>query len=413
MTEKGGKDMEVQEMTAPQAKGRFGRYGGQYVPETLMGALEELESAYLQAREDEDFQQQLDYYLHEYAGRPSPLYLAERLSEVCGARIYLKREDLNHTGAHKINNCLGQGLLAKRMGKPRLIAETGAGQHGVAAATVGALFGMQTVVYMGTEDIRRQALNCFRMELLGAKVRPVESGRGTLKDALNEAIRDWMSNVENTHYLLGSVCGPHPYPTMVRDFQSVIGTEARQQCLDKEGRLPDKIVACVGGGSNAIGIFHNFIEDEQVELIGVEAAGKGLDTGEHGASLAAGSFGILHGSASYILQDGDGQISEAYSVAAGLDYPGVGPEHAHLREIGRARYVAVTDTEAIEAFGRLSQLEGIIPALESAHAVAYVLQMADELDEDTIVIINLSGRGDKDAQEVRQMTKSDPKDNDK
>ncbi len=413
MTEKGGKDMEVQEMTAPQAKGRFGRYGGQYVPETLMGALEELESAYLQAREDEDFQQQLDYYLHEYAGRPSPLYLAERLSEVCGARIYLKREDLNHTGAHKINNCLGQGLLAKRMGKPRLIAETGAGQHGVAAATVGALFGMQTVVYMGTEDIRRQALNCFRMELLGAKVRPVESGRGTLKDALNEAIRDWMSNVENTHYLLGSVCGPHPYPTMVRDFQSVIGTEARQQCLDKEGRLPDKIVACVGGGSNAIGIFHNFIEDEQVELIGVEAAGKGLDTGEHGASLAAGSFGILHGSASYILQDGDGQISEAYSVAAGLDYPGVGPEHAHLREIGRARYVTVTDTEAIEAFGRLSQLEGIIPALESAHAVAYVLQMADELDEDTIVIINLSGRGDKDAQEVRQMTKSDPKDNDR
>ncbi len=413
MTEKGGKHMEVQEMTAPQAKGRFGRYGGQYVPETLMGALEELESAYLQAQEDEGFQQQLDYYLREYAGRPSPLYLAERLSEVCGARIYLKREDLNHTGAHKINNCLGQGLLAQRMGKPRIIAETGAGQHGVAAATVGALFGMETVVYMGTEDIRRQALNCFCMELLGAEVRPVESGRGTLKDALNEAIRDWMSNVENTHYLLGSVCGPHPYPTMVRDFQAVIGTEARQQCLDKEGRLPDKIVACVGGGSNAIGIFHNFIDDEQVELIGVEAAGKGLDTGEHGAALAAGSFGILHGSASYILQDADGQISEAYSVAAGLDYPGVGPEHAYLRETGRARYVAVTDTEAIEAFGRLSQLEGIIPALESAHAVAYVLQMADELDEDTIVIINLSGRGDKDAQEVRQMTKSDPKDNDK
>jgi len=401
--------MAVKETTAPPPKGRFGKYGGQYVPETLMAALDELEAAYAEARADEDFQQTLDYYLREYAGRPTPLYLAERLSEVCGARIYLKREDLNHTGAHKINNCLGQGLLAKRMGKPRLIAETGAGQHGVAAATVGALFGLETVVYMGVEDIRRQALNCFRMELLGAEVRPVESGRGTLKDALNEAIRDWMANVENTHYLLGSVCGPHPYPTMVRDFQTIIGVETRQQCLATEGRLPDKVVACVGGGSNAIGIFYEFIGDAQVELMGVEAAGKGLATGEHGASLAAGSFGVLHGSASYILQDSDGQVSEAYSVAAGLDYPGVGPEHAYLREIGRAHYVAVTDAEALDAFRRLAELEGIIPALESAHAIAYVLQIAEELNEDTIVIINLSGRGDKDAQEVRELLKSDAK----
>ncbi len=399
--------MEIKQTTVLRSRGRFGQYGGQYVPETLMAALEELEQAYEAAWADEEFQRQFDYYLREYAGRPTPLYLAERLSEVCGARIYLKREDLCHTGAHKINNCLGQALLAQRMGKPRLIAETGAGQHGVAAATVGALFGMETVVYMGVEDIRRQSLNCFCMELLGTEVRPVESGRGTLKDALNEAIRDWMANVENTYYLLGSVCGPHPYPTMVRDFQSVIGTEARQQCLEKEGRLPDKLVACVGGGSNAIGLFHSFIEDEQVELIGVEAAGKGLNTGEHGASLAAGSFGVLHGSASYILQDEDGQISEAYSVAAGLDYPGVGPEHAYLRDIGRAHYTAVTDTQALKAFQRLSQLEGIIPALESAHAVAYVLQMAGSLDQDTIVIINLSGRGDKDAQEVSELLRTD------
>lgn len=398
--------MEVKQTTAPGSKGRFGRYGGQYVPETLMAALAELEEAYAEAQEDEDFQRQLDYYLREYAGRPTPLYLAERLGEVCGARVYLKREDLCHTGAHKINNCLGQALLAQRMGKPRLIAETGAGQHGVATATVGALFGMETVVYMGVEDIRRQALNCFCMELLGAEVRPVESGRGTLKDALNEAIRDWMTNVENTYYLLGSVCGPHPYPTMVRDFQSIIGVEARQQCLAKEGRLPDKLVACVGGGSNSIGLFHEFIEDEQVELIGVEAAGKGLDSGQHGASLAAGSFGVLHGSASYILQDADGQISEAYSVAAGLDYPGVGPEHAYLRDIGRAKYVAATDVQALEAFQRLGELEGIIPALESAHAIAYVLQMAGSLDAETIVIINLSGRGDKDAQEVSELLRT-------
>ena len=371
-----------------------------------MAPLEELEEAYEEVRADGDFQRQFEYYLRDYGGRPTPLYLAARLSEVCGARVYLKREDLNHTGAHKLNNCLGQALLAKRMGKPRLIAETGAGQHGVATATVGALFGMETVVYMGAEDIRRQALNCFCMELLGAEVRPVESGRGTLKDALNEAIRDWMGNVENTYYLLGSVCGPHPYPTMVRDFQSVIGREARQQCLEKEGRLPDKLIACVGGGSNSMGLFHEFIGDEQVELIGVEAAGKGLSTGQHGASLTAGTFGVLHGSASYILQDEDGQIQEAYSVAAGLDYPGVGPEHAYLHDIGRVQYTAVTDAQALDAFRQLAELEGIIPAMESAHAIAHVLEAAGSFDEDTIVIINVSGRGDKDAAEVGELLKA-------
>ncbi len=366
-----------------------------------MPALEELERAYNEAKADREFHRELEYYFREYGGRPTPLYLAERLSEVCGARIYLKREDLNHTGAHKLNNCLGQVLLSRRMGKPRLIAETGAGQHGVATATVGALFGLETVVYMGVEDIRRQALNCFCMELLGATVEPVESGRGTLKDALNEAIRDWMTNVENTHYLLGSVCGPHPYPTMVRDFQSIIGKEVKEQCLDKEGRLPDKLVACVGGGSNAIGLFHSFLEEESVELIGVEAAGRGLHTGEHSAPLNAGSFGVLHGSASYILQDQDGQIQNAHSVAAGLDYPGVGPEHAYLCDTGRARYESVTDGQALQAFRRLSELEGLIPALESAHAVAWVLEMAGQFGEDEIVVINLSGRGDKDAAEVK------------
>jgi len=387
--------------TTEEKPGRFGDYGGQYVPETLMPALEELERAYNEAKADEEFHRELAYYFREYGGRPTPLYLAQRLSEVCGARIYLKREDLNHTGAHKLNNCLGQVLLARRMGKPRLIAETGAGQHGVATATVGALFGLETVVYMGVEDIRRQALNCFCMQLLGATVKPVESGKGTLKDALNEAIRDWMTNVENTHYLLGSVCGPHPYPTMVRDFQSIIGKEVREQCLEKEGRLPDKLVACVGGGSNAIGLFHSFIEEESVELIGVEAAGRGLHTGEHSAPLNAGSFGVLHGSASYILQDEDGQIQNAHSVAAGLDYPGVGPEHAYLCDTGRARYESVTDEQALQAFRRLSELEGLIPALESAHAVAWVLEMAGQFGEDEIVVINLSGRGDKDAAEVK------------
>ncbi len=383
-----------------QRAGRFGRYGGQYVPETLMGALDELVQAYERAWADPEFHKELAYYWRHYAGRPTPLYLAERLSDLCGTQVYLKREDLNHTGAHKLNNTLGQVLLARRMGKPRLVAETGAGQHGVATATVGALFGMETVVYMGVEDIRRQRLNCFRMELLGARIEPVESGKGTLKDATNEAIRDWMANVENTHYLMGSVCGPHPYPTMVRDFQSVIGREVREQCSEQVGRMPDKLVACVGGGSNAMGLFYPFIEDD-VKLIGVEGAGHGLHTGEHSAPLVAGSFGILHGSASQIMQDEDGQIINAHSVAAGLDYPGVGPEHAYLQESGRATYVSVTDEQALDAFERLSRLEGIIPALESAHALAWVIEQAGNFGEDEVIVINLSGRGDKDAAEVK------------
>ena len=385
----------------PDRHGRFGRFGGQYVPETLMPALEELDAAYEEARADAEFQRELDYYLREYAGRPSPLYYAERLSQQCkGAKVYLKREDLNHTGAHKINNTLGQGLLARRMGKPRVIAETGAGQHGVAAATAAALFGMACVVYMGEEDIRRQALNVFRMKLLGTKVVSVASGTRTLKDAINEAIRDWMTNVRTTHYLFGSVAGPHPYPKIVRDFQSVVGIEARQQVLEKEGRLPTKLLACVGGGSNAAGLFYPFVGDAEVEFIGVEAAGRGLDTGEHAASLGRGRYGVLHGAASYVLQDEDGQIAPAHSLAAGLDYPGVGPEHSYWKETGRARYFSATDEEALEAFVKLSQLEGIIPALESAHAIAHLLNMAQagEVDDSDIIIINLSGRGDKDAE---------------
>ncbi len=389
-------------MATEQRSGRFGRYGGQYVPETLMGALDELVEAYEEAWADPEFHKELEYYWRHYAGRPTPLYLAERLSDLCGTQVYLKREDLNHTGAHKLNNTLGQVLLARRMGKPRLVAETGAGQHGVATATVGALFGMETVVYMGVEDIRRQRLNCFRMELLGARIEPVESGKGTLKDATNEAIRDWMTNVENTHYLMGSVCGPHPYPTMVRDFQSIIGQEVREQCSEQIGRLPDMLVACVGGGSNAIGLFYPFIEDD-VKLVGVEGAGHGLHTGEHSAPLAAGSFGILHGSASQIMQDEDGQIINAHSVAAGLDYPGVGPEHAYLQESGRATYVSVTDDQALDAFDRFSKLEGIIPALEAAHALAWVIEQAGSFDEDEVIVINLSGRGDKDAAEVKSL----------
>jgi len=385
----------------PDRHGRFGRFGGQYVPETLMPALEELDAAYEEARADAEFQRELDYYLREYAGRPSPLYYAERLSQQCkGAKVYLKREDLNHTGAHKINNTLGQGLLARRMGKPRVIAETGAGQHGVATATAAALFGMACVVYMGEEDIRRQALNVFRMKLLGTKVVSVASGTRTLKDAINEAIRDWMTNVRTTHYLFGSVAGPHPYPKIVRDFQSVVGIEARQQVLEKEGRLPTKLLACVGGGSNAAGLFYPFVGDAEVEFIGVEAAGRGLDTGEHAASLGRGRYGVLHGAASYVLQDEDGQIAPAHSLAAGLDYPGVGPEHSYWKETGRARYFSATDEEALEAFVKLSQLEGIIPALESAHAIAHLLNMAQagEVDDSDIIIINLSGRGDKDAE---------------
>ncbi|MFQ6098019.1 MAG: tryptophan synthase subunit beta, partial [Armatimonadota bacterium] len=391
---------------APDATGHFGPYGGQFVPETLMYALQELDATYNELKDDDDFRRELDYYLREFAGRPSPLYLAQRLSEECsGAKVYLKREDLNHTGAHKINNTLGQALLARRMGKPRIIAETGAGQHGVATATVAAMFGLECAVYMGDEDIERQALNVFRMRLLGTKVVPVHSGTRTLKDAINEAIRDWTANVRTTHYLFGSVAGPHPYPRIVRDFQSVIGREARQQCLQKEGRLPTKLVACVGGGSNAAGLFFPFVEDADVEFIGVEAAGHGLDSGQHGASLAAGTPGVIHGALSYVLQDDDGQILGAHSVAAGLDYPGVGPEHSYWKDAGRARYETATDDEALDAFVKLSRLEGIIPALESAHAIACVMRMASQgaLTPEDVVIVNLSGRGDKDAQSASRL----------
>jgi len=368
-----------------------------------MAAVEELAAAFDVAMADPQFVEEFNDYLRDYAGRPSLLYHADRLSEEIGATVYLKREDLNHTGSHKINNTLGQALLARRMGKRRLIAETGAGMHGVATATVAALFGMECVVYMGTEDVRRQELNVFRMQLLGSEVVPVSAGSGTLKEAINEAIRDWMENCEETHYVLGSVCGTHPYPTMVREFQAVIGREARQQCLEREGRLPSHILACVGGGSNAIGIFHAFLPDTEVQLIGVEAAGRGLDTDLHCASIGRGTFGVLHGAASLMLQDEDGQVAPSHSVSAGLDYPAVGPEHAYLHETGRAEYVAATDEQAIDAFVRLSELEGIIPALESAHAVAHLFAMKDRLDPDSVVIVNLSGRGDKDCQEVRQI----------
>lgn len=388
-------------MMAKTAVAYFGEFGGQFVPEVLMPALAELERAYLEAKEDPGFQRELAEHLREYSGRETPLYRAERLSEhLGGATIYLKREDLNHTGSHKINNTLGQILLARRMGKRRIIAETGAGQHGVATATVCARFGLECVVYMGEEDTRRQALNVFRMELLGAKVHPVTSGTRTLKDATNEAIRDWVANVHDTHYIIGSVVGPHPYPTMVRDFQSVIGKEAREQIVAKTGRLPDAVVACVGGGSNAMGIFHAFIPDESVALYGVEAAGEGLDTERHAASISRGTKGILHGAKSYLLQDEDGQIKGAHSISAGLDYPGVGPEHSYLKDTGRAQYVAVTDDEALEAFVELSRLEGIIPALESAHAVAYGMKLARELGPEAQIIINVSGRGDKDVAEA-------------
>lgn len=390
-------------MTTESMTGRFGRYGGQYVPEMLMAALQELEAAYAEAREDATFAAELNDYLRDYAGRPSPLTLARRLGEEVGATVYLKREDLNHTGSHKINNVLGQGLLARRMGKPRVIAETGAGQHGVATATIAALFGMECAVYMGTEDIRRQELNCFRMQLLGAQVVPVSSGAGTLADAMDEALRDWIASSADTHYIIGSVAGPHPYPTMVRDFQSVIGRETRQQCLAQAGRLPTHIFACVGGGSNAMGIFHEFIPDAQVRLIGVEAGGLGLDSGKHAATLSRGTYGILHGAAEYVLQDEDGQVLETHSVSAGLDYPGVGPEHCYLKDIGRAEYVAVTDQEALDAFCRLSELEGIIPALESAHAVAEVLKRKGQFEPEDIVVINISGRGDKDVAEVKRL----------
>ena len=384
-------------MTLPDARGHFGPYGGRYVPETLMSPLIELERAYQAARRDRKFQARLRSLLTDYAGRPTPLYFAERLTEHAGgARIYLKREDLCHTGAHKINNVLGQGLLAQRMKKPRVIAETGAGQHGVATATVAALLGQECEVYMGAEDVERQALNVFRMKLLGAKVIPVETGSRTLKDAVNEALRDWVTNVRTTYYVLGSALGPHPYPMMVRDFHTVIGKEARAQARRQIGRLPDVVVACVGGGSNAIGLFHPFIGDKKVRIIGVEAGGHGVPSGQHGATLSSGRPGVLHGSMSYLLQNDDGQVAIAHSISAGLDYPGVGPEHAYYRDLGRFEFTSVTDEEALDGFQTLARTEGIMPALESSHAVAYAVRLAKQLPRSKAIVIGLSGRGDKD-----------------
>ena len=389
-------------MSQPDKRGHFGIFGGKFVPETLMAPLADLEKAYMAVKKDPLFQAELNSLLRDYAGRPTPLYFAKGFTtELKGAKVYLKREDLTHTGAHKINNTLGQALLAKKMGKKRVIAETGAGQHGVATATAAALLGLSCTVYMGEEDIRRQSLNVFRMKLLGAEVTPVSSGSRTLKDAINEAIRDWVTYVHESYYLIGSVVGPHPYPMMVRDFQSVIGREAKKQVMEKEGRLPDCLVACVGGGSNAIGLFHPFLKD-RVRLIGVEAAGLGMSTGKHAASLNAGSVGALHGSMSYILQSDSGNILETYSLAPGLDYPGVGPEHAFLKESRRAEYVTVTDEEALDAFSFLSRTEGILPALESAHALAYAGKIIPSLEKGQILIVNLSGRGDKDVQSVAQ-----------
>jgi tryptophan synthase beta chain len=381
----------------PDNQGYFGPYGGRFVPETLITALDELTAAYEHAKSDPSFWAEFDLLSSEYSGRPTPLYLADRLSRDCGgARIFLKREDLAHTGAHKINNALGQGLLARRMGKHRIIAETGAGQHGVASAAVCAMLGLECIVYMGEEDIRRQSLNVSRMKLMGAEVMPVAAGSRTLKDAINEAIRDWVTNVSNSYYLLGSVVGPYPYPSLVRDFQSIIGRETKEQVMAKCNRLPDYIIACVGGGSNAIGIFYHFLNDKEVSLIGVEAAGRGLETGEHGASLLAGTIGVLHGTKSYVLQNSYGQIMETHSVSAGLDYPGVGPEHSYLKDTGRATYVAVSDEEALNGFQLLCYTEGITPALESAHAIFYAAKMAGSLDKQQIIVVNLSGRGDKD-----------------
>jgi tryptophan synthase beta chain len=387
--------------TLPDAQGHFGRFGGRFVPETLMAPLIDLEKAYASARRDRKFQARLASLLRDYAGRPTPLYFAARLSEQCGgARIYLKREDLCHTGAHKINNVLGQALLAARMKKRRVIAETGAGQHGVASATAAALLDLECEVYMGAEDVERQSLNVFRMRLLGAKVIPVESGSRTLKDAVNEALRDWVTNVRSTYYLLGSALGPHPYPMMVRDFHTVIGKEARRQSLAAIGRLPDVLVACVGGGSNAIGLFHPFLADRRVRIIGVEPGGAGISTGRHGATMTAGAVGILHGCMSYVLQNDDGQIAIAHSISAGLDYPGVGPEHAYYRDTGRFEFVSITDEEAIEGFQALTRLEGLMPALESAHAIAYTMRLAKTLPRSKAIVVGLSGRGDKDVHVV-------------
>lgn len=393
----------------PDALGRFGKFGGKYVPETLMPALSELETVFYHYRNDPEFQRELQGLLRDYVGRPSPLYFAERLTQHyarpdgSGAQIYLKREDLNHTGAHKINNALGQVLLAKRMGKQRIIAETGAGQHGVATATVCARFGLKCIVYMGVHDMERQALNVFRMRLMGTEVRPVASGTGTLKDATSEAIRDWVTNVETTHYILGSVAGPHPYPMIVRDFQAIIGQETRQQCQEKWQGLPDILLACVGGGSNAIGLFHEFTDEPTVRLIGIEAGGEGLDSEKHAATLTRGRVGVLHGAMSYLLQDEDGQVIEPYSVSAGLDYPGVGPEHSYLKDSGRAEYYSISDQQALVAFQQLSRLEGIIPALETAHAIAYLDTLCPQLSDDPRIVINCSGRGDKDVQTVAKL----------
>jgi len=394
--------------TYPNEKGYFGVFGGKYLPETLIPALEELEQQYLKIKNDGDFKRQLLYYLTEYAGRPTPLYFASRLTNVVGgAKIYLKREDLLHTGAHKINNTLGQVLLTKKIGKKRIIAETGAGQHGVSTATAASLFGLECTIYMGEEDAERQALNVFRMKLLGAEVKIVKAGSRTLKDAVNEALRDWVTNVKTTHYIIGSALGPHPFPMIVRDFQSVIGEEVKQQILEIEGKLPDVIVACVGGGSNAIGIFYPFIEDTQVRLVGVEAGGYGIETGMHAASINGGTIGVLHGMKSYFIQDEWGQIESTHSISAGLDYPGVGPEHAFLKEIKRAEYITATDEEALEGFLLLSRTEGIIPALESSHAIIKAVEIAKSLDKSKSVVINLSGRGDKDVQSVKNLLDTD------
>ncbi|MGB3401978.1 MAG: tryptophan synthase subunit beta [Microcoleaceae cyanobacterium] len=399
-------NLQTDSVQRPDNLGRFGQFGGKYVPETLMPALAELETALKHYVKDSDFQTELQQLLKDYVGRPCPLYFAERLTQHyakpdgSGPQIYLKREDLNHTGAHKINNAIAQALLALKMGKQRIIAETGAGQHGVATATVCARFGLECVIYMGVEDMERQALNVFRMRLLGAEVKPVSAGTGTLKDATSEAIRDWVTNVETTHYILGSVAGPHPYPMMVRDFHAIIGQETRAQCVEKWGGLPDILIACVGGGSNAMGLFHEFVDDSTVRMIGVEAAGSGVETGKHAATLTAGQVGVLHGAMSYLLQDDDGQVTEAHSISAGLDYPGVGPEHSFLKDSGRAEYYSVTDQEALDAFQRLSRLEGIIPALETAHAIAYLETLCPQLEGSPNIVFNCSGRGDKDVQAV-------------
>lgn len=398
------KSTPIDYASVPDQRGHFGPYGGRFVSETLFDALEELEALYHKLSKDPEFQAEFDDDLAHYVGRPSPLYFAERLTaKVGGAQIWLKREDLNHTGAHKVNNTIGQALLAKRMGKPRIIAETGAGQHGVATATVAARLGLKCQVYMGAEDVKRQALNVYRMKLLGAEVIPVTSGSKTLKDAMNEAMRDWVTNIDDTFYIIGTVAGPHPYPMMVRDFQCVIGREAREQCLKQAGRLPDALVACIGGGSNAIGLFHPFLNDHEVAMYGVEAGGEGLETGRHAAPLNAGRPGVLHGNRTYLMEDDNGQIIETHSVSAGLDYPGVGPEHSWLKDIGRVSYVDATDTEALAAFRELTHVEGIMPALESSHAVAYAMKLAATMRPDQIIVVNLSGRGDKDIHTVAEI----------